>query len=621
MHAPQAAERKSPEQEFKAEVNTMLLQATAANSALGPLTLARITAETQLKHFEVTVEGFKSKDILDFSKAEHNMRELRSRYQQTCLETERAVERLTALLKRGAQLVGATVHQTTLDYEKVMFEADPDGSECRKMTEVAEGLLNTGPLEAGEVVTVARNGRMQKAKVVERVVERVGEDSYRLSIWTEITYTGQLYEAGFETQSPVFEEYLRSRLYAKAGKRRSGDVASAGAENVAAREVAELRARGLVPTDTRWLDAMYDNAERTNQTLKEEGSAVALEVNEQLKRPQAVHPKFAPLKGRVRVMAKVAEKYGGDFSMLGDLARMTFECDTMEAVTQTLKGLASKRDAVRITGIKNRLMAEFDTSSTGGYRDMLINCCHVATGHRCEVQITLSGLLAIKDGPGHAVYDVVRMLDLNDPSVTNYEGRLTPEVLSLVECGVVRKLVLRGESAGVREHFPALVRALSAETCFVHTLDLGGASFPDGTKLQDLLTPEVLECLKRSLVTFIASASTSIAGVIPDGLYDCARLQVFELDHIKKVSGEISSRVRDLRQLRTWTTWGTDMTSPDDAVAREIFGLDRLEHFEASDGEGSGVIYVSLSEGSTPHAWTKSLTGHPSEDGFFFFFF
>jgi hypothetical protein len=32
-------------------------------------------------------------------------------------------------------------------------------------------------------------------------------------------------------------------------------------------------------------------------------------------------------------MAKVAEKYGGDFSKLGDLARMTFECDTMEAVT------------------------------------------------------------------------------------------------------------------------------------------------------------------------------------------------------------------------------------------------------------------------------------------------
>jgi hypothetical protein len=101
-----------------------------------------------LKHFEVTVEGFKTKDVLDFTKAEHNMKNLQSRYQQTCLEIERAVERITALLKRGAKLVSVSVFQTTLDYEKVMFEADPDGSECRNATEVAEGLLNSGPADA-----------------------------------------------------------------------------------------------------------------------------------------------------------------------------------------------------------------------------------------------------------------------------------------------------------------------------------------------------------------------------------------------------------------------------------------------------------------------------------------
>jgi hypothetical protein len=165
----------------------------------------------------------------------------------------------------------------------------------------------------------------------------LGEDSYNLSIWTELYVVGEPYEAGFETQRPAFEEYPSSRLYAKAGKRRSSAVASSGAENAAAQEAAELRARDLAPTDARWLDGMYINAELTNRTLKEEGSAVASEVNKRLGPPQAVSPKFASLKGRTRVMAKVAEKYGGDFSKVRDLARMTFECDNMEAVTQTLK--------------------------------------------------------------------------------------------------------------------------------------------------------------------------------------------------------------------------------------------------------------------------------------------
>jgi hypothetical protein len=151
-----------------------------------------------------------------------------------------------------------------------MFEADPDGSECRNTTEVAEGLLNTGPLEAGEVVTVTRNVRMQRAKV--------SEDTYNLSIWTELGLFEKPYEAGFETQSPVFEEYVRSRLYAKAGNRRSGAVTSVGAESTAVREDAEMRRRLLAPSDTQWLDAMYDNAEQTNRTLNEEGSAVASEV-------------------------------------------------------------------------------------------------------------------------------------------------------------------------------------------------------------------------------------------------------------------------------------------------------------------------------------------------------
>jgi hypothetical protein len=56
----------------------------------------------------MTVESLKTKYVANYTKAEHDMKEFLSQYQQTCLETERAVERLTALQKRGAKLVGAS---------------------------------------------------------------------------------------------------------------------------------------------------------------------------------------------------------------------------------------------------------------------------------------------------------------------------------------------------------------------------------------------------------------------------------------------------------------------------------------------------------------------------------
>ena len=73
---------------------------------------------------------------------------------------------------------------------------------------------------------------------------------------------------------------------------------------------------------------------------------------------------------------------------------MTFECGDLAAVTAALRGLAARKARLRVTAVKNRLMAEFDVATTGGYRDMLVNCCHVATGHLCEVR-TLSSMATV----------------------------------------------------------------------------------------------------------------------------------------------------------------------------------------------------------------------------------
>ena len=50
-----------------------------------------------------------------------------------------------------------------------------------------------------------------------------------------------------------------------------------------------------------------------------------------------------------------------------DLARMTFECPTVEMAWMVLEYLR-RHPNWKIARIKNRLMLEFDASPTGGYR-------------------------------------------------------------------------------------------------------------------------------------------------------------------------------------------------------------------------------------------------------------
>ena len=87
----------------------------------------------------------------------------------------------------------------------------------------------------------------------------------------------------------------------------------------------------------------------------------------------------------------------GDYRLLTDLARMTFECGTLAAVLLVFDAVDASAEFELILA-KNCLSLAYDADPIGGYRDLLLNIRHVETGHIAEVQITLVPLLKAKSG-------------------------------------------------------------------------------------------------------------------------------------------------------------------------------------------------------------------------------
>ena len=164
----------------------------------------------------------------------------------------------------------------------------------------------------------------------------------------------------------------------------------------------------------------------------------------------------------------------------------TIQCSTLKEAKAVLKVLGALK-GWKVLVIKDRLMLSFDSSASGGYRDMLLNLRCLATGHIAEVQITLKGLIDVKTHGGHTNYAVARVHDLFEPKTYRYEGALSEQVIERVRCGVVRELVCRGTSAGLTPHFDALLAALRSAACAVRELRLVGCDWPEGRAFSELV--------------------------------------------------------------------------------------------------------------------------------------
>lgn len=107
------------------------------------------------------------------------------------------------------------------------------------------------------------------------------------------------------------------------------------------------------------------------------------------------------LKGRGRAMEKIAADYGGDASRITDLARSSIVVDKTEQVPRVVKEIQAR---CKIVQMKDRF-----EKPLGGYRDILFTL-EMPNGHIAELQVQLAAIQAVKEGPGHKLYEQARTI-------------------------------------------------------------------------------------------------------------------------------------------------------------------------------------------------------------------
>ena len=142
------------------------------------------------------------------------------------------------------------------------------------------------------------------------------------------------------------------------------------------------------------LDLLYQDAEVAQEALANATRKIAGAVNAEALIPPT-------LKGRERTLEKINSDYGGDASKIMDLARSSIVCDKMSQLRTASEMIQQEFKVIRI---KDRFANPQD-----GYRDILMNV-EMPNGHIVEVQLHLKGIIEVKNGAGHELYNEVRTI-------------------------------------------------------------------------------------------------------------------------------------------------------------------------------------------------------------------
>ena len=403
--------------------------------ALGPLALS----------LDLNREAMEKACTVGTSEANFRARKLEKEKQKITDSFRMAKTNLDEVRQHVAEQVGRTLVSDVRKYQNALDELTAnEGEEYGQLEELAASIVNKGPIQAGQLAMVSHDERMQKAQV-----RSTGADGQvTVSIWQVLNFVGYRYEEGFYTSQAVFKTLPRQQVYALGGKDHQTLTASTVDAVVAAcTDPDRLKGALQNPKRPEFMMALYADAAETRVRLIDLGNEVEERVNAPTDAVQAVLVDMSrvnkkveavvpSLKGIARATVKTKEKYGGCFSCLTDLARMTFICENVVNVIAVLKFIHGHAQWT-IIRIKNRLHRQHDASATGGYRDMLLNVQDNTSGHIAEIQITFRRFFTIKSGGGHAVYKLARLLELNDEETTYFMGEIDKSIVEKIGAGLV----------------------------------------------------------------------------------------------------------------------------------------------------------------------------------------
>ena len=139
--------------------------------------------------------------------------------------------------------------------------------------------------------------------------------------------------------------------------------------------------------------------------------------------PTSAKPIRAPVKTHERAIQKVWRSYSGQVAPLMDLSRACIVCNSVPQLVHILKCIDQDED-VTLLRYKNRLNPEYDSSKSGGYRDLSLNLkftdhyeANVSKndeerwgGMVFEVQLIIKAMFDVKTAEGHSNYRKFRDL-------------------------------------------------------------------------------------------------------------------------------------------------------------------------------------------------------------------
>mmetsp|Transcript_42142 Transcript_42142/g.98176 ORF Transcript_42142/g.98176 Transcript_42142/m.98176 type:complete len:544 (-) Transcript_42142:95-1726(-) len=129
---------------------------------------------------------------------------------------------------------------------------------------------------------------------------------------------------------------------------------------------------------------------------------------------------WPPMKRHGRTFEKLFRSYRNNASHLLDISRNCMILETVDDLTTCLETILADKN-VKVERIKNRMGMGYDTSETGGYRDVCVNLRvvnkeSVGLGsdlHVCEVQLLLVQFAHLKSTKGHQRYVASRNVSGN----------------------------------------------------------------------------------------------------------------------------------------------------------------------------------------------------------------
>ena len=192
----------------------VLLQANmAAVQAIGPAYLQAHLEQQQIDELTKAVEALKEADIAQRTRVEHQLAEAKKRKAKADAKLKEALDRIHAVMLASAEAISPGLARDGEKYTEAINQLVADEPDVlEEVNAEAAAMVNSGALKEGDEVEVVEGGAMRRAQV-RRVVDQA-EGTYELSLWSEVSFRGYKYEAGFDTSQPKLATLPRRSIYA-----------------------------------------------------------------------------------------------------------------------------------------------------------------------------------------------------------------------------------------------------------------------------------------------------------------------------------------------------------------------------------------------------------------------